>query len=64
MNLQEWLRADRQWPRRCRIEHARYQFSLAENEDERDFWTQVLIANLDDHKHGNHDNAITEYGHR
>lgn len=43
--LQDYLKADRQWPRAHRIGHAKYMKSLATTRDDKQFWIAVLEAN-------------------
>ena len=43
--LIEYLKSDRQWTRRCRIAHAKYQKSAATTDDDRHFWQLVIEAN-------------------
>lgn len=45
MNLQDYLKADRQWPRHCRIGHAKLMLSMAQTKEDRAFWNAVLEAN-------------------
>lgn len=45
MNLQEYLKADRQWPRHCRISYAKRMKSMAQTKEDRAFWNAVLEAN-------------------
>lgn len=45
MNLQEYLRQDRQWPRYLRISHALFQLKKASSLEDKAFWNQVLLAN-------------------
>lgn len=45
MTVNEWLKQDRQWPRACRIGHARFMWRKAETATDRDFWLMVLEAN-------------------
>ncbi len=51
-----YLRADRQWPRHLRIQHAEHMLALAEVGDgDPRFWRSVLVANGVKHelrKHG------------
>jgi len=45
MNLQEYLKADRQWPRYLRISHARHKLKISETVEDKIFWNAVLLAN-------------------
>lgn len=45
MNLQEYLKADRQWPRYLRIAHAMYRLKTSVSLEDKTFWNQVLLAN-------------------
>lgn len=46
-SLSCFLRFDRRWPRRLRIDHARMQLSKATSESDKEFWRAVLEANED-----------------
>jgi predicted P-loop ATPase len=43
--VQEFLKSDRQWPRRLRVKHATQRLFGAATEAERLFWQTVLSAN-------------------
>jgi hypothetical protein len=45
--VQEFLKSDRQWPRRLRIKHASKKLSAALDATEVLFWRTVLNANKD-----------------
>lgn len=45
MNVKEYLKADRQWPRIHRLNHARWQLRNAKTNDEKEFWKAVVKAN-------------------
>jgi hypothetical protein len=44
-DVQEYLRADRQWTRTCRLAHAKMQLSQAKSPRDTDFWQRVIDAN-------------------
>lgn len=48
MNVREYLRQDRQWPRFHRINHARWQLKNAQTEQEKQFWEDIVKANEDE----------------
>jgi len=43
--LQAFLKSDRQWPRYCRIGHAKAQLARAKSDKDKAFWRAVLDAN-------------------
>lgn len=45
INLQEYLKNDRQWTHEMRVAHAKYQLNKAEALEEKNFWRSVLDAN-------------------
>ncbi len=45
MNLRDYLLQDRQWPRHCRIGHAKLQLSKAMTLHQKQFWQGVMQAN-------------------
>jgi hypothetical protein len=47
-NVREYLKQDRQWLRPQRINHAKYELERASNEQERQFWKDVISANEDE----------------
>lgn len=40
---------NRQWLRKCRIQHAEYRLIKSETEEERNFWQRVIDMNEDEH---------------
>lgn len=48
MNVRDFLKQDRQWPRQHRISHAKMKFKEAETVQEMQFWLDVIKANEDD----------------
>lgn len=50
--LEEYLLNDRQWLRRDRIDHARYQLRNAQTEEDRKFYLEVIKANMTDVRRG------------
>jgi len=46
-NVQEYIVADRQWPRNLRIAHAKSRLQAAKTHQEKTFWQAVLDANQD-----------------
>lgn len=47
-SVQEFLKADRQWRREHRIAHAKSMLGRANTRDEKQFWRDVLEANVGD----------------
>lgn len=43
--LVQFLKSDRQWPRALRLAHAKHQLGMAETEQDRRFWKEVLKRN-------------------
>jgi hypothetical protein len=44
-SLEEYIKADRQWPRRTRIARAVAMHKQSTSLDEKEFWNKVLEAN-------------------
>jgi hypothetical protein len=40
------MKENRQWLRVHRLDHARYQLSLAQNDEDRGLWRKVIAANM------------------
>lgn len=47
MDVRAYLLQDRQWKREHRIAHAKVMLVKAKSQHDRDFWRQVLNANMD-----------------
>jgi hypothetical protein len=43
--LEAFLKSDRQWPRYCRVRHAKMRLARATSEKDKLFWRAVLDAN-------------------
>jgi len=48
MDLYKYLLTDRQWRREHRISHARLMLKVAKSREEREFWRDVIEANIGD----------------
>lgn len=47
-NVREYLKNDRQWLRRHRLSHAKFQLMKATTEQERQSWEDIISANEDE----------------
>jgi len=45
VRVQEYLEADRQWTRNCRLIKARAEFLRAKSPEDKEFWKQIINAN-------------------
>lgn len=45
LDVEKYLKADRQWPRVLRLAHARMQFKQSTDPAEKHFWRDVIEAN-------------------
>jgi hypothetical protein len=45
MTINEYIKADRQWPRHCRLQYAQVQLRAAKTPKDKEFWKAVITAN-------------------